>query len=225
MNRFRFFIAMLLAFSFSLTDLHAAESRLVVRSGDIDSPKIALTFDDGPHPRITDRVLDLLEEYDIPATFFVIGENAALYPEPLKRAAALGHEIGNHTFCHKGIKAMSVPRITKELSDTKRIITSLTGAPLRLFRPPEGTCTDAVLQAAESGGYTVVLWTVDTNDWALASTDEIVSTVMKSVRGGSILLFHDYTTGDAHTLDALKRLIPDLLEKGYEFVTVSELIA
>ena len=212
-------VLFLLPFSVSAT-----EDTPVIRSGSGESPKIALTFDDGPHPRQTDRILDLLAEYNIHATFFVIGQNAVYYPEPLKRAVSLGHEIGNHTFRHEGISKMSAPMLEKELADTEKVILDLTGVKVSLFRPPEGACSEAVLVAARHAEYPVILWTVDTRDWDLASTDKIVSTVESKVRGGSIVLFHDYTARTAHTLDALKILIPKLLDEGYEFVTVSELL-
>ena len=214
------FLALMLAVVLFLLpfSVSATEDTPVIRSGSGESPKIALTFDDGPHPRQTDRILDLL------ATFFVIGQNAVYYPEPLKRAVSLGHEIGNHTFRHEGISKMSAPMLEKELADTEKVILDLTGVKVSLFRPPEGACSEAVLAAARHAEYPVILWTVDTRDWDLASTDKIVSTVESKVRGGSIVLFHDYTARTAHTLDALKILIPKLLDEGYEFVTVSELL-
>ncbi len=225
MKKLRFTAFLLLVSLLLRVPAHAAESRLVIREGDTDSPRIALTFDDGPHPRRTDEILDILEEYDIRATFFVIGENAVYYPAPLRRAVSLGHEIGNHTFSHGDVGGMSGPRLQKELRDTEKVIFELTGAHLSLFRPPEGACTDTILQSSEPFGYSVILWTIDTHDWALATTQSIVKTVKKNIRGGSILLFHDYTAGDAHTADALRILIPDLLKDGFEFVTVSELMA
>lgn len=176
-------VLFLLPFSVSAT-----EDTPVIRSGSGESPKIALTFDDGPHPRQTDRILDLLAEYNIHATFFVIGQNAVYYPEPLKRAVSLGHEIGNHTFRHEGISKMSAPMLEKELADTEKVILDLTGVKVSLFRPPEGACSEAVLAAARHAEYPVILWTVDTRDWDLASTDKIVSTVESKVRGGSIVL-------------------------------------
>ncbi len=218
-----FIFALLLGMQF-LT-IHAAESSLVIRSGSTDDKKIALTFDDGPHPKKTDEILDLLEKYDIRATFFIIGQNAIYYPEPLKRTVSLGHEIGNHTFRHDGVSKMSEMMIEKELRDTEKVIFELTGTPVRLFRPPEGNCSENILTAAKNEEYSVILWTVDTKDWELVSTENIVKNVEKNVRNGSILLFHDYTLSGAHTLDALKILIPKLMDEGYEFVTVSELLA
>ena len=110
-------VLFLLPFSVSAT-----EDTPVIRSGSGESPKIALTFDDGPHPRQTDRILDLLEEYHIHATFFVIGQNAVYYPEPLKRAVSLGHEIGNHTFRHEGISKMKTAPSTSCFFSVSRIL-------------------------------------------------------------------------------------------------------
>jgi peptidoglycan/xylan/chitin deacetylase (PgdA/CDA1 family) len=219
-------LALLLTAIFTIMPLSvgATDAAPVIRAGSDESPRIALTFDDGPHPKKTDKILDLLQEYDIHATFFVIGQNAVYYPEPLKRTASLGHEIGNHTFRHEGISAMSELMLEKELRDTEKIIFELTDTPVRLFRPPEGACSENVLAAAKNEEYPVILWTVDTRDWAFASTEKIVKTVESKVRNGSILLFHDYTSPGAHTLEALKILIPKLIDEGYEFVTVSELL-
>ncbi len=217
-------LALAIVFALSPFSVMADEASIVIRSGNNKSAKIALTFDDGPHPKQTDKILDLLEQYDIKATFFVIGQNAVYYPKPLKRAVSQGHEIGNHTFRHEGISKMSEPMLEKELRDTEKIIYELTGTPVSLFRPPEGACSETILTAAKNKDYPIILWTVDTRDWDLASTDTIIKTVESQVRNGSILLFHDYTRPGAHTLDALKILIPGLLEKGYEFVTVSELL-
>lgn len=216
----------MLAAIFTLIPLSvgATQDSSVIRAGSNESPKIALTFDDGPHPKKTDKILDLLQKYDIHATFFVIGQNAMYYPEPLKRTVTLGHEIGNHTFRHEGVSELSEIMLEKELRDTEKIIFELTGTPVRLFRPPEGVCSEKILTAAKNEEYPVILWTIDTRDWDLASTEKIVKTVEKEVQNGSILLFHDYTLPGAHTLDALEILIPKLLDEGYEFVTVSELL-
>ncbi len=221
----RLFVCMLaLLLTAKAFSVMAIEKEFVFRSGSEEAPRIALTFDDGPHPKKTDEILDLLERYGIRATFFIIGQNAIYYPEPLKRTVSLGHEIGNHTFCHKNVSHMSEMMVEKELRDTEKVIFELTETPVRLFRPPEGNCSNNILTAAKNEEYSVILWTVDTRDWELASTESIVKTVEKSVKNGSILLFHDYTLPNAHTLEALEILIPRLMKKGYEFVTVSELL-
>lgn len=194
----------------------------VIRAGNPNSMKIALTFDDGPHPKKTDRFLDLLEEHHIRATFFVVGENVLYYPSPLKRAVALGHEIGNHTYHHVLLSSVSEKQAIEEIRMTEEILMKTAGCQPTVLRPPEGAYSQSALKTAENAGYRVVLWTVDTRDWENIPAQTIVNTVEKQVKGGSILLFHDYT--GKNTLEALRILIPKLKEAGYEFVTVSELL-
>ena len=193
-----------------------------IRHGDESRPRIPLTFDDGPHPRQTDRILALLERYGIRATFFVVGENASYYTDVLRREVEAGHEIGNHTYHHTVLASCTESQIREELDATAAIIEEVTGQKPTLFRPPEGNieCIDE----AKNDGYTVVLWSVDTRDWAKTPAAEIVKNVKATVKNGSILLFHDYVSKDAHTLEALEILIPELIEMGYEFVTVSALL-
>lgn len=216
------FIFVFLIFPFTVS---AQNEIAVIRGGNTDSMKIALTFDDGPHPKKTDAILNLLKEYGIHATFFVIGQNVSYYPDVLKREVEGGHEIGNHTYHHVLLSKISEKEAEAELQKTEDIIRETANYETRLFRPPEGAYTQSALQPFEHTDYRVVLWTVDTRDWEKASAEKIVETVEKNIRGGSILLFHDYTVKGAHTLDALKILIPKLMEEGYEFVTVSELLA
>ena len=203
----------------------AVASGNVVYSGAAGCGKrIAITFDDGPHPRKTAEILDLLAERSVRATFFVVGENAKLYPDLLMRQVAEGHEIGNHTYHHKPLKKCKDGEGKREITETSEAIKSITGKAPVLFRPPEGSYSPSTVELARACGCDVVLWNVDTRDWALAGTEEIVSNVKKNVRNGSIILFHDFTRDGSHTLDALKILLPYLLSEGYEFVTVSELI-
>ena len=196
----------------------------VIREGDRNSMKIALTFDDGPHPYRTDDILNLLEKYKIKATFFVVGENVSYYPEPFKRTVAMGHEIGNHTYHHTPLSDTCEKTVTEEIAQTDEIIFKTVGLHPKLFRPPEGSYGEHALKTAQSMGMRMILWTVDTRDWERPPAEAIVENVMKNVRGGSILLFHDYMHKTAHTMEALEILLPKLLERGFEFVTVSELI-
>ena len=186
---------------------------------------IALTFDDGPHPRYTDEVLDVLKKYSVRATFFAIGENVALYPEQLMRAASEGHEIGNHTYTHPSLKKMSAEDLKAELVKAEKAIESVTGEKPRLFRPPEGCCNKTVVECANQLKYTTVLWSVDPRDWSSPPVESMVANVMNNVRGGAILLFHDYNSSRrSPTPAALGQIIPALIDRGYSFVTVSELL-
>lgn len=186
--------------------------------------KIALTFDDGPHPRYTEKILKILENYGITATFFVIGTNAVSYPEALQKIIDSGCEIGNHTNSHGKISAQKEEDIKKEILLCETVLLSATGIRPTLFRPPEGRITEGVKQAASSLRYDVILWSIDTLDWAMNSVENIEKMVCEQVRGGDIILMHDYVSGGNITCEALQRIIPKLLDEGYEFVTVSELI-
>lgn len=193
--------------------------------GDTEEKVIALTFDDGPHPRYTDKILDILKEYGIKATFFTVGENAALYPDQLKRIAEEGHEIGNHTYTHADLKRIDKETLMRELGETERIIEELTGKRPTVFRPPEGRCNETVVSCANERGYTTVLWTVDPRDWASPPARSVAEVIIKNVKCGSVILCHDYNSNKScPTPEALRVVIPALIDKGYSFVTVSELL-
>lgn len=186
--------------------------------------KIALTFDDGPHPRYTERILNILDEYGIKATFFVIGVNIRNYPEPLALIKAAGHEIANHSFSHDNSNDLDASSAIGEMRRCEELILERVGVKPKLFRPPRGANNADVERAAMEMGYSVVLWSIDTLDWKNTPAQEIAKNVCENIRGGDIILMHDYTSGKNTTCDALSLIIPALLEKGYEFVTVSELI-
>lgn len=189
-----------------------------------NSNKIALTFDDGPHPKLTNQILDVLEEYNIKATFFVIGNNVDNYPEPLKRAVLSGHEIGNHTNTHTLLEKLNFEEIKKEISECQNKIFNLTGYTTTVLRPPCGKYNENVIKAAKEMGYKTILWNIDTHDWSHASKEEIVKNINTNIKGGDIILFHDYISGKQNTVGALKIIIPALREKGFDFVTVDELL-
>ncbi len=187
------------------------------------SPRVALTFDDGPHPGRTKRILGLLEKYSVKATFFILGCNAEYYPEPLKMAVAAGHEIEDHSFDHV-TRGKSAGELKAGILKTAEIIERVSGRAPRYFRPPEGQCTPALDEALASLGYRTVFWTLDTRDWTGKPADAIARDVLKTVKDGDILLFHDYTCPGDNTLHALERIVPELLSRGYRFVTVEELL-
>lgn len=188
--------------------------------------KIALTFDDGPHPRYTDEILEILEKYNIHATFFEIGENVSYYPEITKRVIDAGHEIGNHTYSHPrlNMSKYSVAELEKQLLRTERLIYETDEYRPKLFRPPEGRCCGTVADIAKKMDYSVILWTIDTYDWRHTPPQTIAANVVSSIRSGDIILCHDGITKDSPTPAALEIFIPKLIEMGYKFVTVSELL-
>ena len=189
-----------------------------------EARRVALTFDDGPHPRYTPQILDILSEYGIKATFFVVGENARSYPHLIERIITEGHEIGNHTYSHCRTATTDRTALEKDMRACNRVLADITGQSPRLFRPPEGVCSADVKEICDAMGYTIVLWSVDTRDWAHPSVGEIVQNVCSNTKDGAIILMHDFIGKNSPTPEALRRIIPMLRESGYELVTVSELL-
>lgn len=218
-------ICTLLFFFGARTDIYGAgNSDIVFYKSREPTKKIALTFDDGPHPRYTERILQILERYDVKATFFAIGVNIQNYPEPLRKIAAAGHEIGNHSYSHAVDKSMSESDILEEMQKCDSLIYDITGQKPSAYRPPCGIYGESLLSAAEKRGYSVILWSVDTLDWKNTPPKQIASGVLRDIDGGEIILMHDYTSGKNTTCEALELIIPMLLEKGYQFVKISELV-
>lgn len=211
----------------SLDKLRAYESDGRVFSGAPSAGKcICLTFDDGPDERYTAKILDILKSYGVKATFFVIGANAEKSKDLLRREIAEGHEIGIHTYTHKKMSALGTSALKAEIEMTARLIKDEGFTP-RLFRAPGGEIWFDGIDLANSMGYTVVMWSwrTDTRDWAGESAESISDTVLKNLRGGDVVLMHDYNYSVSHTPEALGHIIPSLLRQGYRFVTVSELCA
>ncbi|MBQ8908110.1 MAG: polysaccharide deacetylase family protein [Clostridia bacterium] len=192
--------------------------------GKREEKKIALTFDDGPHPRYTPEILRLLEQYGIKATFFVVGENMEIYAEAAKALIASPHEIGNHTYTHPHMSALDEKALREEIEKTEEIIRALGGTSSGLFRPPEGKKSAVHTALLEEMAYKTVLWSIDTRDWSHNAPSVICHAVLSAVQGGDILLFHDFVVPPNTTITALEQLIPQLLKSGYQFVTVSELL-
>lgn len=201
-----------------------ADASDVIYSCSVKDRRIALTFDDGPHPTRTDEILDILAEYHVRATFFLVGENAEWFPEIVAREAREGHELGNHSYSHADLSRADYGTICREIDAGERAIWENFEYRPRLLRPPGGCYGDALVRAAAERDYSLVCWSVDTRDWAHTPVDVIVRNVTEHAGSGDILLFHDYIAGDSPTPAALRILIPRLLAEGYEFVTVSELM-
>lgn len=196
-------------------------------SGDIyrgsGEKTVALTFDDGPDKTKTDIILEILKRYEVKATFFMIGKNAELYPEIVSRVIASGHEIGNHTYSHVFLSGMSVCEVRSEFSRGANAIFSASEYEAHFLRPPGGIYDENVISAAKADNQIIALWSIDTLDWCHRSKNEIVTEVLENIRGGDIVLMHDYICGESHTAEALETIIPTLKERGYEFVTLSDM--
>lgn len=183
-----------------------------------NGPVIALTFDDGPYPKVTGHILDVLEKNGVCATFFVLGSRIEGREDVLTRMEELGCEIGNHSFSHADLTRLSKADCQRELSDTDAEIRRVTGHEASVVRPPYGYYNKAVRSAA---GRPLILWTVDTNDWRGKAPGEIADYVIQQAKEGSVILMHDQQT---QTADAMEMIIPTLIDEGFRFVTVSELI-
>jgi len=192
--------------------------------GECEGRYIALTFDNGPHPSKTNEILDILSDNQIKATFFVVGKNAYDNEEIVERIINEGHEIGNHTFCHKYLSGEGRSLVEREIDLCDDVIYNHSEYSTNIFRPPGGLYDDTLIDICAERGYSVVLWSIDTRDWAGTSTADICSEIYKYVQNGSIILMHDYVCCESHTAEALREVIPKLKELGYCFVTISELI-
>lgn len=202
----------------------AGNNDIFFKNGSREEKMIALTFDDGPHPKETNQILDVLCKYNVKGTFFVVGKHANWYSEPLIRAAKEGHEIGNHTFSHPDISNLSSDDITREIKECEDTLVKLTGKKTTLFRPPYGSYNKEKLgEIAKKSGYKIILWTtIDAKDWKNPPPSQIANIIINKAENGDIILLHDY--GTENTVKALDMIIPKMIEKGFKFVTVSELI-
>ncbi len=187
---------------------------------------IALTFDDGPWPRTTEQVLDILKQNDIKATFFWISKNVKNRPEIAQLVVDAGHVIGNHTW-HHWYKRMDPATAAREIEDTAAQIYETTGVKTFLFRPPGGILNNGPASYAEQKNYAVMTWSADSRDWFYRRTSPsvLVNNVLKEARPGGIVLMHDGGGNRSKTVKALPEIIAGLRQRGYKFVTVPELLA
>ena len=217
----RFFLTLTIL---SLVSGQSAVQAAPYRRAATEEKRIALTFDDGPNEKKTREILGVLAEYDVKATFFVIGENAEAHPDRIREIYDAGHEIGNHTWSHGNLTRLGRDRIREEVRKTEEVLMRICGEKPAVFRPPGGCWSESSIAVVEEMGYTCVLWSVDTRDWTMPGADSVIRRVAGKTRGGDIVLFHDLGDEKLPTPDALRVLLPQLREEGYEFVTVSELL-
>nr|WP_174783583.1 polysaccharide deacetylase family protein [Dolichospermum sp. UHCC 0259] len=184
---------------------------------------IALTFDDGPWPSSTAKVLDILKKNNIKGTFFVVGQNVKNYPDLTKRVVTDGHIIANHTW-HHWYHHMNAQAAAYEVANTTDIIYQTTGVKTSLFRPPGGIMSNGVAAYAKSNKYAVIMWSSDSMDYARPSVPKLINNIFREAKPGGIVLMHDGGGDRSHTVKALPEIISRFRKQGYEFVTVPELL-
>ena len=193
--------------------------QLFLVRGPAESDRVCLTFDDGPHPKHTPALLDVLGAHEVRATFFVLGEQAARHPELVWRMAAEGHAVGHHSYAHGPPAQTSARQLAREVRRTRELLADQVGQALSLFRPPHGKLTAAKLLRLWAAGQTVVLWTVDPRDFTCADAAEVQAFFdRRPLEGGDIVLMHDTRP---HALRALPRLIEQTRGRGLDFTTIA----
>lgn len=214
--------------------------KTVVR-GATTRAEVALTFDDGPNPPYTERILDVLQHERIPATFFVVGRAAAAYPQTIRRIVRDGHTLGNHTWDHPHLIVQSRAAMRAEMSRTDAILAKITGRHTRLMRPPFGARDFAVMGEMRKLGYRVVMWSVPLpRDWEQPGDETIARRVTENISDGSIIVLHDGDRGricarervvSPHACDrsqdvaATRKIVDVLRARGFRFVSIPTLIA
>ncbi|MBR5126973.1 MAG: polysaccharide deacetylase family protein [Roseburia sp.] len=198
-----------------------AQNNLPVTTIDPDKPMVALTFDDGPSKHTT-RLLDIFATYGGKGTFFVVGNLIDNRADAVKRMAEEGHEVAGHSWSHRQLTKLTPSELTDQIMTTRAKIYEVTGVDSTVIRPPYGAFNSDVKEVCANLGIVMVNWSVDTLDWKNKNADMVYNAIMKDVKDGAIILCHDL---HSTTVDAMERVIPDLIEQGYQLVTVSELLS
>ena len=199
----------------------ASARELPIYSVQSETARVALTFDAAWGAEDTQILIDVLGKYGAKATFFVVGEWVDKYPDAVRSLHAAGHSVMNHSDTHPHMSQLAPDGILQEANRASDKIEKITGVRPELLRVPYGDYNDTVIKTLRSGGYQVIQWDVDSLDWKDLSANEICRRVTDKVKPGSIVLFHNAAK---HTPEALPVILANLKDKGYEFVTVSELI-
>lgn len=197
-----------------------ADPNLVMSNGrqlDLRKPMIALTYDDGPNAKVGNRLMNVLEAYNGRATFFMVGERVRSFPEEVRRMAANGHEVANHSYSHPYFNKIDAAAMRAQVENTNNVIQEVSGVRPGLMRLPGGNKNSTVLAAVNMP---IVLWSIDTRDWQTRNANKTESAILGHVKDGDIVLMHELYT---QTADATEAIVPKLAAQGFQFVTVSEL--
>ncbi|MGE5416722.1 MAG: polysaccharide deacetylase family protein [Acidobacteriota bacterium] len=215
--------ALILALIFMLVCVPNAGATIISQVQVADK-KVALTFDDGPG-KYTTQVLDLLDKYDVKATFFVIGRHANNNPKAVREMVYRGHEVANHSYNHLIWQWQDSAAMCNDFEQTQALLYGITGKYPIYYRPPGGDITTQAEQYIEAKGVKIVKWSVDTKDWRSTATTTLIEPVVNTnIKNGSIILMHDAPGSNGATYKSLIDLLPRLTAEGYKFVTLSELI-
>jgi len=191
---------------------------------ELNVKNIAITFDDGPDLKFTPQILDILQEKDVKATFFVVGMQVNKYPEVLERIESEGHMIGNHSYYHPSFTKLDSDELAAEINNTDDKIFEVTGHKPTIVRPPYGAVNDEVREQLQEWNKEVVLWNIDPRDWDGTPVDDMFENIMDHARDGGNILLHSF--GSKHvenTVKLLPLIIDELRAEGYSFVTVDKL--
>jgi peptidoglycan/xylan/chitin deacetylase (PgdA/CDA1 family) len=207
------------------TDVPSNFQGIVISEAKLPPEKkvIALTFDDGPWPNTTAKVLDILKKNRIKSTFFVVGQNVKNYPDLTKQIVADGHIIANHTW-HHWYHQMNAQAAAYEVANTTDIIYQTTGVRTSLFRPPGGIMNNGVAAYAKNNKYAVIMWSADSMDYSRPAVPRLMNNIFREAKPGGIVLMHDGGGDRSHTVKALPEIISRFRKQGYEFVTVPQLL-
>jgi peptidoglycan-N-acetylglucosamine deacetylase len=192
-----------------------------ITSGPPDGNRVALTFDDGPTPGVTDLILDELQRRKLHATFFMIGQRIAAAPDLARRVLAEGHDVGNHTFTHPKLTTLADREVEAEIQKTQDIMREVLNHRAAWFRPPYGELRQNQAGLLSSKGLGTVLWNVDPGDWSQPGEAKIVGTILAETKPGSIIVCHDL---HRQTADSVGPILDGLLECGFTFATLSTLL-
>ncbi|WP_176159294.1 polysaccharide deacetylase family protein [Prosthecobacter debontii] len=206
----------------SMPTVPPAGAKISYSQVNITEKVLAMTFDDGPHPTLTPKLLDILKARNIKCTFFVIGKSAKAYPNIIKRMIAEGHEVANHTWTHASLTSRSDAQIRNELQMSEDALVAVANYRPHLIRPPYGAINTRIKQLMFSEfGYSTILWSVDPQDWRRPGVSVVTSRLVNGAHPGAIMLAHDI---HPPTIEAMPSMFDQLLAKGYQFVTVSQLL-